>query len=367
MTTDNESAASIDRPPALNAAVHGRLKRKIAVLDPGTPLESERLLAKNLGVSRPTLRNALNRLREEGMISTRHGSGNFVTDAVVRKTLVTLFYRDSIGDTYGPCYEEIVKVMTPLGHSMNLLCNPDSILSAGPALSELNAFGSVDVLLLLGVMDSAYVRQAMTLGCPVVTVDYAVPGTHTDAVTFDSFGAGSQMMEHMVSHGHKKVAYIGGYRGNPYKRQPEADSLRLKAGMEYTAQLHGVAIDADWSLSLPVGDCDEAVKAISSLLKQYTRPTGIVFFDPAHAEAAIRYFQEQEIAVPGDVSIICRGQDERLGRGIIPITTIPVNMKEMGRTVGQVLQMRSVDALSSPMHVAIPSALLNRDTVTRPR
>lgn len=41
-------------------------------------LPSETLLSKSCGVSRPVLREALARLREDGIISTRQGSGNYV-------------------------------------------------------------------------------------------------------------------------------------------------------------------------------------------------------------------------------------------------------------------------------------------------
>lgn len=52
-------------------------------IKPGTQLPGEADLAKILGVSRSTLRSALNILHQEGTIIRRHGVGTFVTDQLL--------------------------------------------------------------------------------------------------------------------------------------------------------------------------------------------------------------------------------------------------------------------------------------------
>lgn len=49
-------------------------------LKPGDRLPAERELALELGVSRPSLREAIHKLAAKGLLTTRHGGGNFVTD-----------------------------------------------------------------------------------------------------------------------------------------------------------------------------------------------------------------------------------------------------------------------------------------------
>jgi DNA-binding transcriptional MocR family regulator len=65
------------------AALRGRITH--GELRPGLRLPSERALASQLGVSRVTVVRALTRLRLEGLVVTRHGSGTFVaaTDRLV--------------------------------------------------------------------------------------------------------------------------------------------------------------------------------------------------------------------------------------------------------------------------------------------
>ena len=49
-------------------------------LKPGDRLPAERLLALELGVSRPCLREAMQKLVSKGLLTTRHGGGTHVTD-----------------------------------------------------------------------------------------------------------------------------------------------------------------------------------------------------------------------------------------------------------------------------------------------
>jgi GntR family transcriptional regulator len=66
----------------LPAVVADELRHRLAggELAPGERLPSEPDLATSLGVSRPTLREALRLLAAEGWLRRRHGSGTFVAD-----------------------------------------------------------------------------------------------------------------------------------------------------------------------------------------------------------------------------------------------------------------------------------------------
>jgi GntR family transcriptional regulator len=54
---------------------------------PGAQLPAEARMARNLGVSRATLRDALRQLQERGLIIRRHGRGTFVATRPIRKDL----------------------------------------------------------------------------------------------------------------------------------------------------------------------------------------------------------------------------------------------------------------------------------------
>jgi len=54
-------------------------------LSPDTPLPSEREISETLGVSRSTVRKAIDVLAAEGLVEQRHGSGTFVTRRVEQR------------------------------------------------------------------------------------------------------------------------------------------------------------------------------------------------------------------------------------------------------------------------------------------
>lgn len=68
--------------PRLSDAVAGELEQRIleGSLRPGDRLQPERELAAELGVSRSSLREAIQKLVSRGMLSSRQGEGTFVTD-----------------------------------------------------------------------------------------------------------------------------------------------------------------------------------------------------------------------------------------------------------------------------------------------
>jgi len=66
------------------------------VLQPGERLPPERELAQQLDVSRPSVREALQRLESSGLVETRHGGGTYVRNAfaeAITDPLVDLFHR----------------------------------------------------------------------------------------------------------------------------------------------------------------------------------------------------------------------------------------------------------------------------------
>ncbi|MEI6407462.1 MAG: GntR family transcriptional regulator, partial [Actinomycetes bacterium] len=56
-------------------------------LVPGSALPSERTLAQQLEVSRPSLREALHILQAQGMVTIKHGQGTFVAEPLLAQEL----------------------------------------------------------------------------------------------------------------------------------------------------------------------------------------------------------------------------------------------------------------------------------------
>jgi GntR family transcriptional regulator, transcriptional repressor for pyruvate dehydrogenase complex len=92
----------IARPLRLSEEVSGDLQRRIARgdLKPGDRLPTEKALGDAFGVSRAVVREAIARLKADGLIETRQGSGAFVVEAP--KTINLRFWQGA-----GPDLEEL--------------------------------------------------------------------------------------------------------------------------------------------------------------------------------------------------------------------------------------------------------------------
>ena len=92
----------IARPLRLSEEVSGDLQRRIArgELKPGDRLPTEKALGDAFGVSRAVVREAIARLKADGLIETRQGSGAFVVEAP--KTINLRFWQGA-----GPELDEL--------------------------------------------------------------------------------------------------------------------------------------------------------------------------------------------------------------------------------------------------------------------
>jgi GntR family transcriptional repressor for pyruvate dehydrogenase complex len=82
-------------PEKLSSAVVQQIEKLIlrGILRPGERLPSERELADRMGVSRPSLREALAELQDKGLLTTKAGAGVFVADV--------------LGSAFGPALQRL--------------------------------------------------------------------------------------------------------------------------------------------------------------------------------------------------------------------------------------------------------------------
>jgi len=93
------------QPEKLSTAVTRQIEKLIlrGILRPGERLPSERELSERLGVSRPSLRDAVAELQEKGLLTTKAGAGIYVANVLgsaFSDALVNLFanHREAVAD-----------------------------------------------------------------------------------------------------------------------------------------------------------------------------------------------------------------------------------------------------------------------------
>src|SRR6476659_4895517 len=95
MATNTQTSSGTTRPGTKQSETRNSVLDLIEQLDVGAAIPSERQLCADLGVSRLTVRAALDDLVRDGMLARRHGSGTFVSEPKIAQELtMTSFTED---------------------------------------------------------------------------------------------------------------------------------------------------------------------------------------------------------------------------------------------------------------------------------
>lgn len=197
--------------------------------------------------------------------------------------------------------------------------------SVGRKIADTAAQTRVDgVILIPPLSDNAEIKAALEeSGVPYVLVAPTHKAADVRSVDTDNFEAARELVSHLISLGHKKIAVIKGHPAH------SATPLRY-AG--YTAALEDAGLPIDPSLETE-GDFQtiSGIECAKALLASNSRPTAIFASNDDMAAGAARAAADLGLKVPEDISIV--GFDDSLIASISapPLTTVRQPIEEMAR------------------------------------
>jgi hypothetical protein len=184
-------------------------------------------------------------------------------------------------------------------------------------------------------------------GFPVM---FAGDRMQSPAVIADNEGGIRQAVDHLIAHGHRRIAFISG-------RSDEDSYLRLNG---YRASLYAHGVDVDPDLIEPGFHTTEGGhQAVENLLKRGARFTAVMGSNDVSAVGAMDALREAGLQVPKDVAVI--GFDDRVEAKaqIPPLTSVHFPMFEVGyQAVEELLQI--IDGKKEDVFVRIPIHLVIR-------
>lgn len=175
---------------------------------------------------------------------------------------------------------------------------------------------------------------------------------------FDNCKASRQMAEHVLQHGHRKVAMIAGNtRDNDRARHRIQGVRRAIKHHEKTTGLIAV-VETDYSLKNG-GDAFEQLMAGQDV------PSAIICGNDVLAAGAILRAREKGYKVPDDVSIT--GFDDiNLAAVISPqLTTVRVPQIDMGRAAARLL-LQQLQRDSTPSSIEFETRIVQRESLAPP-
>ena len=168
---------------------------------------------------------------------------------------------------------------------------------------------------------SRYLQDLINQGFPVV---YVATGENGPTIAAGNESGIHQAMEHLVEHGHRRIAFIA---GDPYDKGDSESRLQAyhSAVVEFGLATDPQLVAQGWHTD-PGG-----YTALKKLLESKVGFTAVVANDDRSAIGAMRAIREAGLAVPSDIAVIgFDDQPEALAQ-VPPLASVHVPLPEMGQ------------------------------------
>lgn len=216
--------------------------------------------------------------------------------------------------------------------------------------------GRVDALVVMSPhIDAEILRESFPQSMPVVLLNCYVESNDFDSLNVDNFNGARAMTDHLIQHGHKRIAIIKGTEHNTDA------SERLRG---YLDALRGHGLPIDEHLQVP-GDFNESSGfcATQRLLALSPRPSAIFACNDAMAIGALSALRDAGIEVPEQMAL-AGFDDVPIAPYLTPaLTSVGVGIHGLGvRAIETALHAVRHQNTHHKQQIRIPTALSLRES-----
>jgi LacI family transcriptional regulator len=211
----------------------------------------------------------------------------------------------------------------------------------------------VDGLMLTPVgADLSYVVQHQRAGLPVVCLDRPAVGLNADTVLMDNQAAARLGVEHLIAHGHRRIAYLG-HQGYIYT------SIQRLNG--YRAAMHAAGLSVEDELCrLGNGDETYGHDATLAVLDADEPPTAIFAARNAITMGVVRALAERNLST----TVAVLGFDDFPLADLLtpPVSVISQDVPTMSTKAAEMLFARIEGDSAPTRHITLEPSLIQRGT-----
>ncbi len=198
---------------------------------------------------------------------------------------------------------------------------------------------------------------------PLAIVDNVPADFRGVYATSDEYGGVFQVVDHLVSQGHRTIGFLGGDPQSPSSQQREAAFRQVLVGFGLPVRESWV-LQSDW-YKMPVIEA-----AVQSFL-QGEMPTAIVCAGDPLAMAMIRGARAAGVQVPLQLSVTGFANFDLSAFADPPLTTVEQSFSQMGRLATEALIARlegqSKNEVPENFQQKIPTRLIVRGSTAPPK
>lgn len=260
-----------------------------------------------------------------------------------------------LGDLTNPFYASLAKaavdVANRAGYAVLLSTADEDPEVERRAVGELIGRRVAGLIIVPDQGDHAFLDEVNAHDqVPIVFVDRPATGAEADVVVVDNEGGGAAATQHLIDHGHRRIAilvapsyYTTGRRLRGYRK-----ALRRS----------GIPVDEDLVVTLRRGTTDDASAATHALLTSERPPTAIFSTTGFLTEGVLR--ASQRLRAP--VAVVGFDDFKLADMLPTPVTVVTSDTEELGRHAAHLLIDR-INGVGTPYRrTVLPVRLIARGT-----
>ncbi len=246
---------------------------------------------------------------------------------------------------------ELIRGIGTLASSLKL----DLLLHLTDSNSNLNLRGVGGVIFADVISNRKELESALSLGIPAIVINNYVEDLPVSCIAIDNLGGAESVVEYLISLGHQKIAHITGdlitqaaqMRVEGYKKVLTRHNIPLRE--EYI-------IKTDYSLG-------QAWQAAKTLLSLPEKPTAIFVASDSMALEVMSVAKENNIKVPGDLSLVGFDDNPSGLYGPVALTTVRQPLVKMAQdSVKELNVLMNLGKKAQVKKVFLPTELVIRES-----
>jgi DNA-binding LacI/PurR family transcriptional regulator len=373
----------VDREEGSHARLYRQLAQRLrGEVDAGRyagRLPPEPTLARELEVSRGTLRQALGLLVRDGVVYTIPGRGTFVGAShagsqAFQGGAVGLVLPSIVRSRAQLLVSGVEETLRRAGYAFLLGTSGFDPALEAEQIERIMAQGACGLIVYIvdGPLDLPLLRRVVADGVPVVLVDRFVPDLAVDSVCVDNLGGAFMAVQHLAAQGYQRIGYIG------TKNTGTSSIVERMAGYRWATDVYQLPVsDALVCASLHRLQGRRASEQEAALghhnqevLRRYLggadRPEAVfvcndyVAFQVYDAATALGRRIPDDLAIVGFDNVPTEDY-----RGV-PLTTVDQPRHAIGATAARLLVDRLAGRRTDPVRVELSTHLIVRESSLRP-
>ena len=305
--------------------------KDVARLSGVSPMTVSRVINDSERVSPETRRRVEQAISELGYVPSRLARG------LSRQRTGTLAV--IVPDVANPFFTAIVRAAEEVARRADyhvILCDTRADLSVEREVIEELIAHRVEGMVIAPVSDrsATHLRRLAEFGVPFVLIDRRVPGVDCDIVLGDSSGGARQLVEHLLSLGHRRIGFI-------VESDDVSTARDRRKGYEAALSAAGIALDPGLVVEA-TPDPSGGSAGMSRLLELAEPPTAVFTVNNLVALGAIEAVRAAGLEVPDDVALVCFDDIEYASR-LYPFLTAMEQPAQTFGTLGTQLLLERIE------------------------